>query len=268
MRTVKKNPSPISTKLEKRHHTPRYPVGPDHRLGHEGWIGAIGGWTGDLSKRGTWLAPATGKARNRPIEDLIDWLNANPSTEQGKRLRALISDLKKVEALSRQIDQVTAYQISPLVTASIWAEPEPMGPIRFAHKRVKAACKRYCLYPRLTWVMWEKNWNLSFYADGEIGEVPVVYNGPDDYGRRVFETDAAIVVIGIAERGEISRLRACEQCGSWFFASANTSHNARKFCTESCRLKHFHERKAKAGAERKSRRSKRAAPVLATPTRR
>jgi hypothetical protein len=67
--------------------------------------------------------------------------------------------------------------------------------------------------------------------------------GFDDYGRRVFEGDAAIVVIGIAQRGEISRLRACEQCGSWFFASANTSHNARKFCKDACRLKHFHHRR-------------------------
>lgn len=68
---------------------------------------------------------------------------------------------------------------------------------------------------------------------------------PNDYGRRVFEGDAAIVVIGIAKRGEISRLRSCIQCGSWLFASANTSHNARKFCKEACRLKYFHQRNRK-----------------------
>jgi hypothetical protein len=256
MKTGKKNaikqyphPSPVAKRSENRkpeqRHTPRYPIGPDHRMGNEGLMGAIGGWSGDLSKKGTWLAPATGTARNRPIQDLIDWLNANPSNEQGKRLRSLISDLKQVEVLSQQIDQVTAYQVSPLMATPIWKEPKQMGSIRLAHHRIQAACRRYCLYPHLTWVVWQKDWSLSFFADGEIGEVPVVYNGPGDYGRRVFEADAAIVVIGIAERGEIARLRACEQCDAMFFASANTSHNARKFCKESCRLKHFHKKKAK-----------------------
>lgn len=131
-------------------------------MGHEGFLAGIGGWTGDLKQKGTWLAPATGTPRNRPINDLLDWLNANVATERGKRLQA-------------------------------------------------------------------------------------VYDGPKDYGRRVFEADAAIIVIGIAQRDEIARLRQREQCGSWFFASANTSHNARKFCNDSCgpftRCRHhFHTR--------------------------
>jgi hypothetical protein len=212
-------------------------------MGNEGFLARIGGWSGDLSKKATSLAPATGTARNRPIEDLIDWLNANAKTQQGRRLQALIHDLKQIESLSTPFDFATADRYAPLVYRVTEREPEPVQAIRRIHARIQKTCKRYCLYPRLTWVLWQKNWNLDFCAEGQSGEVPIIYDGPNDYGRRVFEGDVAIVVIGIAERGEISRLRACEQCGSWFFASANTSHNARKFCRDACRLKHFHSGK-------------------------
>jgi hypothetical protein len=231
-------------KVEQREN-PKYPVGPDYRMGHEGFLAGIGAWTGDLTKKANWLAPATGTARNRPIEDLIDWLNANVATERGKRLQQFIGDLKRVESLSKEFDFATADRFAPMVVPPAKNEPESVKAIRVAHARIQAACKRYCLYPQLTWVLWQKDWGLSFYTEGEIGELPVVYNGPSDFGRRVFEADAAIVVIGIAQRGEVSRLRACEQCGSWFFASANISHNARKFCSDSCRLKNFHERRRK-----------------------
>jgi hypothetical protein len=209
-------------------------------MGHEGFLARIGGWSGDLSKKATWLGPATGTARNRPIKDLIDWLNANAKTGQGRRLRAFIHDLKQIEVLSESIDFVIAQRFAPLVFRVTEREPEPIQEIRRIHARIQRACKRYCLFPRLTWVLWEKDWTLDFCTGAQLGEIPMIYSGPNDYGRRVFEGDVAIVVIGIAERGEISRLRACKQCGSWFFASANTSHNARKFCKDACRLKHFH----------------------------
>jgi hypothetical protein len=234
---------PRARSFDKRQaRAPEYPVGPHGRMGHEGFLARIGGWSGDLSKKATWLAPATGTARNRPIEDLIDWLNANARTHQGRRVRAFIDDLKQIELLSKPFDFATADRYAPLVYRVIEREPEPVQAIRRIHARIQKTCMRYCLYPRLTWVLSQKNWNLGFCTQGQSGEVPVIYNGPDDHGRRVFEGDVAIVVIGIAERGEISRLRACEQCGLCFFASANTSHNARRFCKDACRLKHFHSR--------------------------
>lgn len=238
---------PRAHSLEKKgSRAPEYPIGPHGRMGHEGFLAGIGGWSGNLSKKATWLAPATGTARNRPIKDLIDWLNANAKTEQGRRMRAFIHDLKQIELLSESFDFVIAQRFAPLVVRVTEGEPEPIRAIRRIHARIQKACKRYCLYPRLTWVLWQKDWTLDFCTEGQLGEVPIIYRGPSDYGRRVFEGDVAIVVIGIAERGEISRLRACEECGSWFFASANTSHNARKFCKDACRLKHFHSRKRKA----------------------
>jgi hypothetical protein len=224
---------------QKQEDLRKYLIGPDHRMGHEGFLAGIGGWTGDLSKKGTWLAPATGTARNRPINDLLDWLNANVETERGKRLQALIHDLKQVESLS---DIATAELLSRRVVPLSDHETETMKVMNLTHDRIEDACKRYCLYPRLDWTTWGK-WSLSFFTEGETGELPIVYDGPNDYGRRVFEADAAIIVIGIAQRDEIARLRACEQCGSWFFASANTSHNARKFCNDSCRLKKFHSQR-------------------------
>jgi hypothetical protein len=220
-----------------------YPIGPHGRMGHEGFLAGIGGWSGDLTKKATWLAPATGTARNRPIEDLIDWLNANVKTEQGKRLRAFIHDLKQIESLSQPFDFVIAQRFAPLVIRRAEGEPEAIQTIRRIHARVQKTCKYYCLYPRLTWTLWQKDWGLDFCTEAHSNEIPVTYNGASDYGRRVFEGDAAIVVIGITQRGEILRLRACEHCGSWFFASANTSHNARKFCKEACRLKHFHNQR-------------------------
>lgn len=228
----------------KRPAASEYPVGPHGRMGNEGFLAGIGGWSGDLSKRATWLAPATGTARNRPIEDLIDWLNANAKTYQGRRVRTFIHDLKQIELLSKPFDFATADRYAPLVYRVTEREPESVQAIRLIHARIQKTCMRYSLYPRLTWVLWQKDWTLDFCAPGQSGEVPIIYNGPNDYGRRVFEGDVAIVVIGIAERGEICRLRACEQCGLWFFASANTSHNARRFCKDACRLKHFHSRKA------------------------
>jgi hypothetical protein len=244
---------------EKREN-PKYPIGPDYRMGHEGFLAGIGAWTGDLTKKASWLAPATGTVRNRPIEDLIDWLNANVTTERGKRLQQFVEDLKQVESLSKEFDFATADRFAPMVVPPAKDEPESLKAMRLAHACIQAACKRYCLYPQLTWVLWQKDWGLSFYTEGEVGELPVVYNGPSDFGRRVFEADAAIVVIGIAQRGEISRLRACEQCGSWFFASANTSHNARKFCSDSCRLKNFHKRRHEVKSD-KARRSRRVRAV-------
>src|SRR5215831_3120404 len=81
-----------------------YPTGPHGRMGNEGFMARIGGWSGDLSKKATSLFPATGTARNRPIQDLIDWLNANAKTKQGQRLQAFIRDLKQVESLSESFD--------------------------------------------------------------------------------------------------------------------------------------------------------------------
>jgi hypothetical protein len=235
---------PRAHTLDKRRaRKPEYPVGPHGRMGHEGFLARIGGWSGDFSKKATSLAPATGTARNRPIKDLIDWLNANAKTKQGRRLRAFIHDLKQIQLLSERFDFATADRYAPLVYRVIEREPERVQAIRRIHARIQKTCMRYCLYPQLTWVLWQKDWNLSFCTEGQPDEVPIIYDGPSDYGRRVFEGDVAIVVIGIAERGEISRLRACEQCGLWFFASANTSHNARRFCKDACRLKHFHARK-------------------------
>lgn len=224
---------------ESKENKSRYPIGPDYRMGHEGLMAGIGGWTGDLSKKGTWLAPATGTVRDRPIMDLLDWLNANLATERGKKLQALVRDLKQVESLS-EIASAERSSWRPLPPPD-W-KPRSMKAIESAHDRIDAACKRYSLYPQLSWTLWEKDWNLAFFTEGEAGELPKVFDGPNDHGRRVFEADAAIVVIGIAQRGEIARLRSCEQCGSWFFASANTSHNARKFCSDTCRLKKFHSR--------------------------
>ena len=235
---------------KRRAKGPEYPTGPHGRMGHEGFLARIGGWSGDLSKKATSLAPATGTVRNRPIKDLIDWLNANAKTKLGRRVRAFIHDLKQIELLSEPFDFATAQGFPPLVVRVTKGEPKPIQAIRRIHARIQRACKRYCLYPRLTWTLWQQDWSLDFCAEGKSGEVPVIYNGPSDYGRRVFEGDVAIVVIGIAERGEISRLRACEQCGSWFFASANTSHNARKFCRDACRLKHFHSRERREAKKR------------------
>src|SRR5262249_35258879 len=162
--------------------------------------------------------------------------NANAKTRQGQRLQAFIRNLKEVESLSESFDFVTAQHFEPKVVRVTKREPEPIQTMRRIHARIERACMRYCLYPSMTWTLWNKDWSLSFVTQAQSDEIPVVYNGFDDYGRRVFEGDAAIVIIGIAERGEVSRLRACEQCGTWFFASAHTSHNARKFCKGACRL--------------------------------
>jgi hypothetical protein len=226
----------------QRQRTQNAKDGSEDRKEHEGLMAGIGGWTGSLTKKDTWLAPAAGTARSRPIEDLVGWLNVNATTKRGERLQALIRDLKQVESLSEGVRAAEPRYLAP--RRSIRGEdPKSMKAMALAHGRIQSACKRFCLYPRLTWSCEQRDWSLSFFTTGEIGELPVVYHGPGDQGRRVFEADAAIVVIGIAQRGDIGRLRACAQCGTWFFASANTSHNARRFCNDSCRLKNFHGRR-------------------------
>ena len=173
-----------------------------------------------------------------PSDDLF---SETPPPDPGRRMARATLACASLGAEQR---------FAPLVFPKIEGEPEPVKAIRRIHSRIQKACKHYCLYPRLTWILWQRDWTLGFYTEAQSDENPVVYSGFDDYGRRVFEGDAAIVVIGIAQRGEISRLRACEQCGSWFFASANTSHNARKFCQDACRLKHFHHRRYKDAQRR------------------
>lgn len=191
----------------------------------DGWAALVGAWSG----KNTRAANIVYAGWRDAMGEALGWINTYQNQISGKRIIQLRNDLAEVERLSAlppEQNAFTVYHGNKLAHGS----EESARALAKAHQRIYHRLNSYYLHPRITWISTSRKWWLDFYTlpleddSGLRVEVPQLHT--------VYESDVAMVLASLAQRGDIARVRRCEVCHKWFYAKVISAKRCSRQCTE------------------------------------
>ena len=183
-----------------------------------------------LRTRGRHSFPGRAKAYTT-----LKWLNITMGTPANARIIELLKIVKKLEAQTNQT--------KPLgVTLLTWKVPKRSAIQKSNRRRVSRLAtelnnrlSKYRIYPEI-FPRQKGRWLLRWRPLVNGPETQITVSAAGDTETYPFtEGDTLLRILGIAETGDLHRLRQCRHCGNWLFARVRHQD----YCNTECQQLNF-----------------------------
>ncbi len=158
---------------------------------------------------------------------LIAWLERNQLKAKGKRIVELLREMSAAAGMV-QPDWTLDAQWGMTCELRKGAVDPTFTAFQQLHASINRRLSRYRLYPEVWFGRLDRpsGWQVSWRSSRK----QTVHSGVDDS-----ESSAIGLLLNLARRGVVDRVRECLECKCWFFARFEHS----KFCQQKCQVKHY-----------------------------
>ena len=161
---------------------------------------------------------------------LVEWLNENRGHRGYTRLAKLLEAIKELGELKKRVFADIAKNGS--------ADSKVVKPAIELLNRVNKTLRDYKVFPQFFPLT--EGFSSAIWMPVKAGAINGWIKGRrrETAQKTVEECNAALTLFGLARNDRLTLLRACFECGEWFYSKRSNQ----KFHSEECQKKHFRSR--------------------------